>query len=66
MSWTILFPWPGLSGLWAAATLLLVLWWLIAQHRLEQVEHQAMDDLVGDGDGLRQLLDEEASAIRAS
>lgn len=60
MTAEILYPWPALTGVWVVLAVIFVVWWLVAQHRMEQIEHEMIGDLAGRGDRLSQLLHEEA------
>lgn len=59
MTAQIFYPWPALTGVWVVLTVIFIVWWLVSQHRMEQIEHEMISDLAGRGDHLSQLLSEE-------
>ena len=55
----ITYPWPGLEGLWVAITVVVGLWWLIVQHKMEKLAIDVTVETIGTDDRLMVLLSKE-------
>jgi hypothetical protein len=53
------YPWPGLEGLWVAITVVVGLWWLIVQHKMEKLALGRTVEMTGTDDRLMVLLSKE-------
>ena len=59
MSIDTTYPWPGIEGLWAVIVLVIALWWLVMQHRMETLSIGAVVDLVQTDGSLTALLEQD-------
>nr|WP_309402219.1 hypothetical protein [Aminobacter niigataensis]WMD00159.1 hypothetical protein RAR13_28185 [Aminobacter niigataensis] len=54
------YAWPGLEGVWVAIAVVIALWWIIVQHRMETLVVGGIIGLAGTNDGLISLLTKDA------